>query len=120
MVRVFSKKDYVTFLEYFYKYRHANETLANVEFNFQQQLLAYCESDDEILAKCCLLLRDLFLQDTKVDTFSSGSLTIASACYRVFRQIFLHLATIGIVPHGVYRRNELQSIIALKCLKWLA
>ena len=120
MVRVFSKKDYVTFLDHFCKYRHANETLSNVEFNFQQQLLAYCESDVEILAKCCLLFRDLFLQVTQVDPFSGGSLTIASACNRVFRQNFLHIATIGIVPHGGYRRNELQSIIALKWLKWLA
>jgi len=54
-----------------------------------------------------------------VDPFLT-SLTIASACNRVFRRNFLKSRTIGIVPHGGYNRKENQSVIALKWLKWLA
>ena len=53
------------------------------------------------------------------DPFASA-ITIASACMHVFRKKFLKPETIGIVPHGGYRKNEMQSVIAIKWLKWIS
>lgn len=38
----------------------------------------------------------------------------------IFRKRFLTPETIGIVPHGGYRKEEAQSIVAIKWLKWLS
>lgn len=88
-------------------------------FNFQEEFHRYCESDVDILRRCTLKFRDIFLAKTGMDPFEK-SLTIAGACNRVFRQLFLKDDTIGIVPHGGYRRNERQSNLAMKWLKWVS
>lgn len=62
--------------------------------------------------------RKIFIKETTVDPFKN-SITIASACNRVFRKLFLKNNTIGIIPHRGYSKDENQSIIALKWLKWL-
>ena len=61
----------------------------------------------------------MFLAETTVDPLAH-SVTIASACNKVFRKNFLKPNTIGIVPEGGYRRKERQSVMALKWLKWLS
>jgi len=62
------------------------------------------------------------LQETGVDPFLT-SLTLASACNYVYRHNFRQrndpMAKISIVPEGGYRREEKQSVVALKWLKWL-
>ncbi len=50
----------------------------------------------------------------------SKSITIASACNKVFRRNFLEEETIGIVPNGGYRKKEKQSAQALRYLKWIS
>ena len=82
-------------------------------------MLAYCESDVLLLKDACEKFRSIFLAKTDVDPFESA-ITIASACNIVFRQKFLKEDQIGIIPPGGYRRNQKQSIIALKWLKWVA
>lgn len=54
-----------------------------------------------------------------MDPFKEA-LTIAGACNKVFRHHFLQQDTIGVVPHLGYRRNNRQSTIALKWLKYEA
>ena len=88
-------------------------------FNFREELIKYCDSDVDILRRSCLKFRDIFMSETQICPFTT-SLTIASACNRVFRTHFLERNTIGIVPFGGYRRNEMQSVIAIKWLKWLS
>jgi len=88
-------------------------------FNFQKEFLTYCESDVDILRKCSLKFRDLFIDETGLDPFEK-SCTIAGACNRVYRTHYLEPNTIGIVPHGGYRRSDKQSIKAIKWLKWLS
>lgn len=106
-------------------------------FNFQEELERYCRMDVEILTKGCLKFRKLMMQVTliiimiiigiiinqlqehDVDPFTS-SITIASTCMHIFRKKFLKPDTIGIVPHGGYRANERQSVIAIKWLKWIS
>ena len=58
-------------------------------------------------------------EDPSLDPFVNA-MTIASACNKVYRRLFLKPNKIGVVPHGGYRRNDKQSIIGLKWLKWLS
>ena len=57
-------------------------------FDFQAEILRYCQSDVDILRRCCLEFRELFREITDVDRFAQ-CLTIASACNLVFRKTFL-------------------------------
>ena len=56
-------------------------------FDFQTEILRYCQSDVDILRRCCLEFRELFHSLTDVDPFAQ-CLTIASACNHVFRKTF--------------------------------
>ena len=73
----------------------------------------------DILRRCCLEFRRIFMEKTDVDPFQK-SLTIAGACMRVFRTNFLESNTIGLIPHDGYRRKDKQSAIALKWMKWVS
>jgi hypothetical protein len=89
------------------------------EFDFQAEILRYCQSDVDILRRCCLEFRELFHQVTDVDPFAS-CLTIASACNLVFRRTFLQENTIAVIPPCGYKPENKQSVIALKMLAWVA
>lgn len=89
------------------------------QFDFQKELKEYCESDVEVLRRCCLKFRQLFIDIGQIDPFVE-SITIASACNKYYRMHHLPINRIAVVPHGGYRKEQLQSIIALKWLKWLA
>jgi hypothetical protein len=89
------------------------------EFDFQKEILEYCRSDVDILMKCCLKFEELFYQENNVKPFDVA-VTIASACMHVFRKNYLKPQSIGLVPHGGYRRRENQSDQALRWLKWLS
>lgn len=93
--------------------------------DFQSELLQYCRSDVDVLRKCCLKFRALFMDLTKkdsthgIDPFAK-CITIASACNLVFRTLFLEYKSIGIIPRHGYRPKEKQSIIAYQWLSYLA
>ena len=98
------------FPQWFEKNKHSS-------FNFQEETLKYCESDVDILRKCVLKFRQLFMNLTKTDS-SVGidcfdkCITIVSACNLVFRTILLDHKSIGInSPHG-YRAGAKQSVMA--------
>ena len=58
---------------------HASKKESNYVFNLQEEILAYCRSDVDILRRCCLEFRKLFHDVTDIDPFRT--LTIASACH---------------------------------------
>ena len=89
------------------------------QFDFQAEILRYCQSDVDILRRSCLESRELFRQITDVDPFAS-CLTIASACNQVFRKTFLEEGNIAIILPCGYNPENKQSIIALKMLAWIA
>ena len=89
------------------------------EFDFQAEILRYCQSDVDLLRRCCLEFRELFQHVTDVDPFAS-CLTIASACNLVFRKTFLQENTIAVIPPCGYKPENKQSVIALKMLAWIA
>ena len=68
---------------------------------------------------CFPIRHILYFQKHGLDPLSN-TITIASACMKIFRQKYLKPNTIGIVPHGGYRANERQSVTAIKWLKWIS
>ncbi|XP_063418064.1 uncharacterized protein LOC134700765 [Mytilus trossulus] len=101
---------------------------ANVhkKFDFKLELLKYCQSDVDILRRCCLKFRRLFMAMTTIDSNKDGidpfekCITIASACNLVFRNNFLRPETIGIIPAQGYNPEEKHSIKALKWLRYVS
>ena len=89
----------------------------NYVFNFQDELLKYCQSDVDILRRCCMDFRELFHSVTDIDPFEK-CLTIASACNLVFRKKFLKEETIAIIPPNGYRPLDKHSVLALKWLSF--
>lgn len=88
-------------------------------FNLKSELIKYCKSDVDVLMKSCLKFRDMFIEETTVDPFEN-SLTIASACNRVYRKLFLKRNTIGVIPVNNYHPCDNQSAVAIKWLKWVS
>ncbi|OOY33751.1 hypothetical protein BOV88_13610 [Solemya velum gill symbiont] len=106
----------------FYTWYEANK---NAPFDFQEALQNYCRSDVDILRRCCIRFRELFMDVTRkgetlgIDPFEE-CVTIASACNLVFRKMFLEPETIGIIPAHGYRPEEKQSAKAIRWIKYLA
>ncbi|ESP03349.1 hypothetical protein LOTGIDRAFT_68167, partial [Lottia gigantea] len=65
-------------------------------FDFSREILAYCQSDVDILRRSCGEFRRIFLNDTGIDPLAS-SMTLAAACNRVYRTHYLPLDTISII-----------------------
>ena len=76
-------------------------------FDFQQDILAYCISDVDILQRCCGKFKELFIENTHGMNPFESSITIASACNRVYRTMFLEEDQIAIIPsHGYFPGNN--------------
>ena len=80
-------------------------------FDLQAELEAYCDSDVDILQRACGVFRKLFREYSGLEPFRN-SLTISSACNRVYRTNFLQKNEVALIPaRGHWRGN--QSSIAL-------
>jgi hypothetical protein len=108
--------------EQFLKWYEQNRS---TKFDLQKELLKYCRSDVDILRRCCLRFRELFMDmtssgvgDEGIDPFEN-CITIASACSLVFRTKFLQPDTIGIIPAQGYHPEEKQSVKALQWIKYV-
>ena len=62
-------------------------SVRTLEFDFWKELVAYCDSDVDVLKKACLEYRRLMLQTTGVDPFTC--LTVAAVTNKVFKTKFL-------------------------------
>ena len=95
-------------------------------FVFDRELQAYCRNDVAVLLQGVLAFRAQFMEMTikdevaprGVDPFASN-ITIAGACNRVFRQLFLKPDTVGLIPSNGYRPNDVQSLEAIRWLMYL-
>ena len=87
-----------------------------VVFNMQEELVAYCRSDVDILRRCCCHFIDTVKGLCHIHPFKE-SMTIASLCNLIFRTMFLKENTIAIIPHLGYRKTANQSHCAYQ---WLA
>lgn len=89
---------------------------SNATFNFQEELLAYCESDVKLLKEGCLK----FVREFKdIAGFNPliQSVTIASVCNYFWRKEKLEENLIALEPLGGWYGNHInQSTIALEWL----
>ena len=96
------------FLEWYDNYR-------SVLFDIRPVLETYCQDDVTVLKQACRVFRREFLQFGNIDVIHE-SVTIASACNKVLRKLFLTPDTIGLKPTGGYSGNVNYS---KKALMWL-
>ena len=101
---------------------HQEQVENNYVFDFQQEILKYCRSDVDILAQCCKLYREMFMQvtdttndDTGLDPFDSAT-TIAAYCMQVYRTKFLKKDTIALLP----QHQELKRKQSHEAIQWLS
>ena len=94
---------------------HQEQVENNYVFDFRKEIIKYCRSNVDILAKCCLLYRELFRNETDIDPFDKA-LTIASYCHQVYRTNFLEKDTIGIFSHD----RQLKTNQSNTAVKWLS
>jgi len=99
---------------------HQNDT-----FDLDEELVKYCRSDVDILRRCCLKFRNLFMDITSddcedgIDLYAT-CITVASACNLVFRKKYLQPDTIRIIPAHGYRPEDKQSKKALQWIKYMS
>ena len=77
------------------------DTQRSVLFDNRRVLETYCQDEVTVLKQACRVIRREFLQVGNIDVFDR-SVTIASVCNKVLRQIFLKPDTIGLIPTGGY------------------
>ena len=100
---------------------HQEQVDNNYVFDFRHEILKYCRSDVDILAKCCILYREMFKEVTAmddemgIDPFDKAT-TIAGYCMQVYRTKFLEKDTIALLP----QHQELKRKQSHEALQWLS
>ena len=93
------------------------ETVVKKEvFDNRRVLESYCQADVMLLREARRTFRQHFLLIGNVEVFLE-SMTIASACNKVFRNKFLQPDRIGLIPVGGNTDNRKQS---KKAIAWLS
>ena len=101
---------------------HQEQVDNNYVFDFRHKILKYCRSDVDILAKCCILYREMLKEVTAmgddemgIDPFDQAT-TIAGYCMQVYRTKFLQKDTIALLP----QHQELKRKQSHEALQWLS
>ncbi|PFX12181.1 putative DNA polymerase [Stylophora pistillata] len=89
---------------------------SNIIYDFQKELVEYCESDVKLLKQGCLKFKEVFEAHAHFNPFSH--ITIASACNRDLRQNRMQAGTIANEPVHGWRLKTNQSRVALEWLHW--
>ena len=95
---------------------HQEQRAKNVVFDFQKELIAYCESDVRLLKQGCLTFKRLFETLTGFNPFDH--ITIASACNTDLRMNRMIPNSIASEPTNGWRNKINQSTPALHWLTW--
>ena len=95
---------------------HVEQVRRNVQFNFKQELIAYCKSDVQLLKQGCQAFQEEFQREAGFNPMAH-CFTIASACNLYWRMNHLQPNTIAVEPIRGWRgANTNQSV---KALQWL-
>jgi hypothetical protein len=78
----FNEKDRADFLEWY-----DEKVKSGYVWNHKKEMEEYCISDVDILRKCCIKFRQLYLSIASIDPFQY--LTIASVCMAIFKYHFI-------------------------------
>jgi len=95
---------------------HQEQRTQNVVFDFQKELVAYCESDVCLLKEGCLTFKRLFETLAGFNPFEH--ITIASACNRDLGMNRMIPNSIASEPTNGWRNCINQSNVALEWLTW--
>lgn len=131
------KSDRLKFVEWYVKTCQEMQNDPNSQWRFGNKLLEYNTNDVDILLHAVIKTRAIFkgenlkffrnkynLDLTKTDDYPDGDemflhcSTIASACSRYNRIKHVKPDTIAITPEGGYERNDRQSKIANKYIRY--
>ena len=106
------QKDYEKFYAWYKQQK-------DVRFSFQEELVKYCRQDVALLRMGCMKFRQLFLDSFDIDPFRVKA-TIPGVCMYLYQLLYMPEGKIAIVPHEGYRKNDRQSVIAIKWMKWIS
>ena len=95
---------------------HNEQVARNVEFNFKQELIAYCKSDVILLKKGCQAFQEEFQREAGFNPMQK-CFTIASACNLYWRKKHLTPNTIAVEPVRGWRGANINQ--SVKALQWL-
>ena len=95
---------------------HKEQRDNQVLFDFQKELVGYCESDVRLLKEGCLTFKRLFEAKTGFNPFEH--MTITSACNRDLRMNRMIPNSLASEPVGGWRNQINQSRVALEWLTW--
>ena len=95
---------------------HTQQVARNVQFNFKEELIAYCKSDVQLLKQGCQKFQEEFANQAGFNPIAH-CFTIASACNLYWRKHHLQPNTIAVEPIRGWRGANVNQ--SLKCLQWL-
>ena len=110
----------------FEKWYVAEKEKVGEKWNLREQLLKYCINDVDILRKCCMQFRTLFMEVTKTNEEDPGvdplkePITIAAACNLVLCRNFLEPDSIAIIPPDGYGPGQNFSRDSIRWLNYEA
>ena len=96
---------------------YADQVARGVQFDFQKELLAYCDSDVKLLKQGCLTFKRDFEALVHFNPFDQ--MTIASACNRDLRTNRMQPETIASEPLQGWRARTNHSHKSLQWLRWV-
>ena len=86
-------------------------------FNFQHELLTYCQSDVRLLNQGCVTFQSQFKEIVNFNPMQECT-TIASACNVAYRKKWMPAHKIAVEPVRGWRPTHNQSHLALEWLYW--
>jgi DNA polymerase type B, organellar and viral len=108
--------DRFAFLHWYY----ANAIVKKTPFHLRKDVVDYCRNDVDILTHALVRYQKLFTSIAGGRDVLRSSITIAGFCLNYFIFNYMKPGDIAIIPEHGYSRNDRQSAIALKYLKWIA
>ena len=95
---------------------HVEQVRRNVQFNFKEELISYCQSDVQLLKQGCQAFQREFNSEAGFNPMEQAY-TIASACNLYWRRCHLQPITIAVEPlHGWRGTRVNHSVMALQWL----
>ena len=90
-----------------------------IVYDLEEEMLAYCHSDVDILMNGCMTFRRSFIEASGIDPFKDD-VTIAGACSRVYRTRFLPSNSIALIPPQGYNSKYKHPVKAMCWIKWMS
>lgn len=96
------------------------ESKKNLTFDFRQESILYCRQDVRILTRAIIEFRKLTLKLFNTDPWTIPCVTLANFCSYVYRQNYMPLKSVPIVPtKGYCTGKSQQSLTAYKMLEYI-